>query len=195
MCDKEGFIKLYGKTIKSFLMLPYESSQKKFVNFELIERPFDVYKTSCRAMIHGLDWQERLRSIWWLISKGIESIRMHENLHGFKYDAIIKSRTDFQFVDRQISTKILQIEEKTLYVSGCGHADDIVFSSWNKLSDWYFLGDGYVAEQLMFFWEEIGELYEKHNVDCSNAEEMFYAYTIKKGLRHRKLTIPVFKAK
>lgn len=194
LCDQEGFTKLYQENLKSFSVFSYEKVEKDFKKFAIIDRPFDVYSTSNRAKNHGLYWQERLRSMWWLTSKGIQDIEKHEKLNGFEYDVIIKSRTDFEFKDAKISEQLIKTKKRTLYVNGLGSIGDVNFSDWNILCDWYFFGDGYVMKHMISFCEEIAELYESHNVDCSHAEAMFYIYTVKKGIGHIKLSVPIFKA-
>ena len=132
-------------------------SKNRFANIKFIDRENDVFKVNERAIYHGSFWVERLRDQWWMIQKCWNLIP-----NPYQYDVIFRVRFDLSINHIQFKKAKFVVPKSKVEFASIG-------TNW---SDHLAYGEPDSMEKYCNMFDHIEDMYKKHNIDISHAEQM-----------------------
>ena len=118
----------------------------------------DIFNGGRAAEHIQMGWVERLKRQWYCVKKGFELLDDY-----LKYKVIVRCRFDLMFTGG-------------MFDSGCDYINIPTPNSPNTYNDHCAWGSPDVMQKYCTMFDHIEEMYERYNVDISNAEEMLKFY-------------------
>lgn len=158
-------VRRYGGRLADCRVLSYDAFERNRPHVAARDRPHDQLVINPRAAEHGTYWMDRLFAQWWVVRQGLAMVADHERLRGAPFDLICRTRTDILFrgalpswpADRALVSAALP----------GGMASD---RGW--VPDFFVIGPGAEVHKLGEVCWSIERLYERQNIDTTNAENL-----------------------
>ena len=165
----------YGDALADCRVRSYELFERDVPRIAARDRPFDVLSTNERAQEHHTYWMDRLFAQWYIVRDGLAMIAEHERLTGRRFDLICRTRSDIRFdgdlpswpADRVLVANALP---------GSMPAD----RGW--VPDYFTIGPSDEIRKLADLCFAIEPLYDRQNVDTTNAENLFAAFLVQRDV-------------
>lgn len=118
----------------------------------------DIFNGGRAAEHMKMGWVERLKRQWYCVKKGFELLDDY-----LKYEVIVRCRFDLMFTGG-------------VFDSGYDYINILTPNPPNTYNDHCAWGSPDVMQKYCNMFDHIEEMYERYNVDISNAEEMLKFY-------------------
>ena len=168
------FISLYKERLKDYLVRDFELCNQSFLKVRKnTDRLYDSFDINPRAKYHGLEWANRIMSMWYMIGESIKLVNNYESRRGISYDVVIRARTDVAPTSKIV---LSDMKNNCVYTDGSFYNHDGNPSS--QICSDFFWCDSQTALKLSDLNTSINSIYNKFNFDVTNAEALFYIYSV-----------------